>query len=74
VQARFSGSVATCADGDTQIPVMVRGSEVERKHPKTLPVRWSSRSGASPVVLAAIAKVEVASEPSVILRRDLVRT
>jgi multidrug efflux pump subunit AcrB len=76
LQARLSGSVATVLrDGDTLIPVMVRGSDAERQHPEDVgntPIY--PESGASPVVLSAVAKVELASEPSVIRRRDLVRT
>jgi multidrug efflux pump subunit AcrB len=74
--ARFTGiDVSVLRDGDTLVPVIVRGSEAERQRPEELgnsliyPI-----TGAAPVPLSAVATIAVASEPSVIRRRDLART
>lgn len=76
LQARYSGSVATILrDADTQIPVMVRGNDAERLNAEDIAgTLVFSASGSAPVALSAVARVEVASEPSVIRRRDLIRT
>jgi multidrug efflux pump subunit AcrB len=74
--ARFTGiDVSVLRDGDTLVPLIVRGSEAERGQPEDVantliyPV-----TGASPVPLSAVASISVGSEPSVIRRRDLSRT
>lgn len=74
--ARYTGiTVSTLHDGDTLVPLIVRGTEAERQHPEDLGNSLIyPASGAAPVPLSAVATVTVGSEPSVIRRRDLVRT
>jgi len=74
--ARFTGiAVSVLRDGDTPVPVVVRGTDRERRNAGDIadtlvyPV-----NGGSPVPLSAVAQVTIGSEPSVILRRDLART
>jgi multidrug efflux pump subunit AcrB len=74
--ARFTGiDVSVLRDGDTLVPVILRGSEAERHRPEDLAnTLVYPSSGAAPVPLSAVAEVSLASEPSVIRRRDLSRT
>lgn len=74
--ARFSGlAVSALRDGDTLVPLVVRGSAAERQRPEDVANSLIyPATGAAPVPLSAIATVSVASEPSVIRRRDLSRT
>jgi multidrug efflux pump subunit AcrB len=74
--ARYTGiAVSTLHDGDTLVPLIVRGTEAERQHPEDLGNSLiHPANGASAVPLSAVATVTVGSEPSVIRRRDLVRT
>ncbi|WP_018605794.1 efflux RND transporter permease subunit [Uliginosibacterium gangwonense] len=76
LQGRFSGIAASVLrDGDTLIPIMVRGSDTERKRPEDIASSLIHPSaGGVPVPLSAVAEVSVASEPSVIRRRNLIRT
>lgn len=74
--ARFTGvEVSVLRDGDTLIPMVVRGEERERQHPEDVAnTLVFPMTGAPPVPLSAIARVSMVSEPSVIRRRDLSRT
>ena len=74
--ARFTGiDVSVLRDGDTLVPVIVRGSEAERRRPEDLAnTLVYPTAGGAPVPLSAVAEVSLASEPSVIRRRDLSRT
>jgi multidrug efflux pump subunit AcrB len=74
--ARHTGiAVSALHDGDTLVPLIVRGSEAERAHPEDLGNSLIyPASGAAPVPLSAVASVAIGSEPSVIRRRDLQRT
>lgn len=74
--ARFSGlAVSALRDGDTLVPLVVRGTAAERQQPEDMANSLIyPATGAAPVPLSAIATVSVASEPSVIRRRDLSRT
>lgn len=76
LQGRFNGIAASVLrDGDTLIPIMVRGSDAERKRPEEIASSLIHPSaGGVPVPLSAVAEVTVASEPSVIRRRNLIRT
>ncbi|WCM23651.1 efflux RND transporter permease subunit [Paraburkholderia bryophila] len=74
--ARYTGvEVSVLRDGDTLVPLVVRGSDAERARPEDLAnTLIHPASGAAPVPLSALASVSLSSEPSAILRRDLVRT
>lgn len=74
--ARYTGlAVSALHDGDTLVPLIVRGTESERQHPEDLGNSLiHPANGATPVPLSAVATVSLGSEPSVIRRRDLVRT
>lgn len=74
--ARYTGvDVSVLRDGDTPVPLVVRGSDDERARPEDLAnTLVHPANGAAPVPLSALASVSLASEPSVIRRRDLVRT
>jgi multidrug efflux pump subunit AcrB len=74
--ARFTGiDVSVLRDGDTLVPLIVRGTETERTHPEDLAnTLVYPATGTAPVPLSAIARVSLGSEPSVIRRRDLSRT
>lgn len=74
--ARFSGlTVSALRDGDTLVPLVVRGSLAERQQPEDVANSLIyPATGAAPVPLSAVATVSVNSEPSVIRRRDLSRT
>jgi multidrug efflux pump subunit AcrB len=76
LNARYSGlGVSVLRDGDTQIPLVVRGDEAERKQPENLAnTLIHPLTGMAPVPLSAVAEVSVGAEPSVIHRRDLART
>ncbi|OEZ27412.1 efflux RND transporter permease subunit [Variovorax boronicumulans] len=74
--ARFTGvDVSVLRDGDTLVPLVVRGSDAERARPEDLVnTLIHPASGATPVPLSALASATVQSEPSTIRRRDLART
>jgi len=74
--ARLTGiGVTALHDGDTLVPVIVRGTEAEREHPEDVAnTLVYPATGASPVPLSAVASIRIGSEPSVIHRRDLART
>lgn len=74
--ARYTGvEVSVLRDGDTLVPLVVRGSDAERARPEDLAnTLIHPASGAAPVPLSALASVSLSSEPSAIRRRDLVRT
>lgn len=76
LSARFTGlTVSVLRDGDTLVPLVVRGTEGERSRPEDVPhTLIYPASGAAPVPLSAVASVSVSSEPSVVRRRDLSRT
>ncbi|MFP3243902.1 MAG: efflux RND transporter permease subunit [Paraburkholderia sp.] len=76
LQIRYSGvQEVEIHDGDTAVPVIVRGSESERRATENLGgTLIYPRSGGVPVTLAAVACVTLGSEPSTIQRRNLVRT
>ncbi|KAB8035783.1 efflux RND transporter permease subunit [Janthinobacterium aquaticum] len=72
---RYSGTdVSLLRDGDTAVPLVVRGSDAERARPDDLANTLVHANGAGQVPLSAVATVSVQSEPSVIRRRDLERT
>lgn len=73
---RYTGvDVSVLRDGDTLVPLIARGTEADRQRPEDLAntLVYPSAGGA-PVPLSAVANVKLVSEPSVIRRRDLVRT
>ncbi|MFE8646417.1 efflux RND transporter permease subunit [Sphingomonas sp. NCPPB 2930] len=72
----FTGvDVSVLRDGDTLVPLVVRGSQEERGHPEQLAnTLVYPSSGGTPVPLSALAQVALQSEPSVIKRRNLSRT
>jgi multidrug efflux pump subunit AcrB len=74
--ARYLGrDVSLLRDGDTLVPIIARGSDAERARPEDLGnTLVHSAAGAAPVPLSALATVTLASEPSVIRRRNLART
>ncbi|HCP3355814.1 acriflavin resistance protein [Acidovorax sp. HMWF018] len=73
--ARFSGvDVSMLRDGDTLVPVVVRGTAAQRQQTQDVANTLVYPAGATPVPLSAIARVSIGSEPSVIRRRDLSRT
>lgn len=73
---RYNGITASqLRDDDTAIPIVVRASDDERQRPGEIGATLiHPQAGGAPVPLAAIADVGVASEPSVVRRRDLIRT
>ncbi|MCK6422804.1 MAG: efflux RND transporter permease subunit [Aquabacterium sp.] len=75
LSARFSGvDVSMLRDGDTLVPVVVRGTPLQRQQTEDVANTLVYPAGATPVPLSAIARVSLASEPSVVRRRDLSRT
>ena len=76
LSTRYSGSVVSILrDNDTLVPMIMRGSEVERTRPEDLVnTLVYPMSGTVPVPLSAVATLSLGSEPSSIRRRDLVRT
>lgn len=74
--ARNSGVEASVMrDHDTLVPLVIRGSSVERARPEDLVnTLIYPAAGGGPVALSAVAKVRLDSEPSAIQRRNLVRT
>jgi multidrug efflux pump subunit AcrB len=73
--ARFSGvDVSMLRDGDTLVPVVVRGTAAQRQQTQDVANTLVYPAGATPVPLSAVARVSIGSEPSVIRRRDLSRT
>lgn len=74
--ARYQGTaVSALRDGDTLVPLVVRGSDTERTRPEQLAQTLVyPGAGGAPFPLAALASVTLGAEPSVIRRRDLVRT
>ncbi|WP_234267093.1 efflux RND transporter permease subunit [Hydrogenophaga sp. NFH-34] len=73
--ARFSGvDVSMLRDGDTLVPVVVRGTPLQRQQTEDVANTLVYPVGSTPVPLSAIARVSLASEPSVVRRRDLSRT
>lgn len=74
--ARFTGiDVSMLRDGDTLVPLVVRGSQAERQRPEdVVNTLIYPATGAAPVPLSAVARVSLGSEPSVLRRRDLART
>ncbi|MYN44776.1 MMPL family transporter [Pseudoduganella sp. FT93W] len=73
---RNSGTeVSVLRDGDTLIPLIVRGSQVERSRPDDMANTLIQPSaGGTPVPLSAVATLSLGSEPSTIRRRNLERT
>jgi multidrug efflux pump len=76
LEGRFIGiSASVLRDGDTLIPIVIRASDVERQHPEDIASTLvHPAAGGTPIPLSAVAQVSVASEPSVIQRRNLIRT
>lgn len=73
--ARFSGvDVSMLRDGDTLVPVVVRGTPLQRQQTEDVANTLVYPAGGTPVPLSAIARVSLGSEPSVVRRRDLSRT
>ena len=74
--ARFSGiDASVLRDGDTLVPVVVRGTPLQRQRTEDVAnTLVYTGASATPVPLSAIARVSLGSEPSVIRRRDLSRT
>lgn len=71
---RYSGqTVSFLRDGDTQVPIIVRGSDSERINPEDLANTPVFTANGSSVPLSAIASMEVVSEPSSIARRNMSR-
>ena len=73
---RYIGqSISVIRDGDTSVPIVMRGTSNDRR--STADVGSTTiypASGGQPVSLAQVADVTLASEPSVIQRRNLIRT
>lgn len=68
-------AVSLMRDGDTLVPLVVRGSKAERARPDDLAnTMVYPAAGGVPVPLSAVATVTLDSEPSTIRRRNLVRT
>jgi multidrug efflux pump len=74
--ARYTGvDMSVLRDGDTLVPLVARGTDAERAHPEDIgSTLVHTMTGAAPVPLSAVATISLASEPSVIRRRDLART
>jgi len=74
--ARYTGvDVSVLRDGDTLVPIIVRGNDTERGSPEDLAnTLIHPLTGASAVPLSAVATISLGAEPSVIRRRDLART
>lgn len=71
---RYSGqTVSILRDGDTQVPIIVRGNDSERTNPEDLANTPIFTANGSSVPLSAIANMEVVSEPSSITRRNMSR-
>lgn len=73
---RNSGvEVSVLRDGDTLVPLVIRGSMAERAHPEDLAnALVQPANGGAPVPLSAVATLSLGSEPSTIRRRNLERT
>ncbi|OXJ25478.1 acriflavin resistance protein [Burkholderia sp. HI2714] len=73
---RYTGvNVSVLRDGDTLVPLVVRGAEAERARPEDLAnTLIHPAAGGAPVPLSAVATVTLNTEPSTIRRRDLMRT
>lgn len=76
LSARYTGmDVSVLRDGDTPVPLVVRGSDAERARSQDLAnTLIHPGNGLGPVPLSALATVSLGSEPSVVRRRDLERT
>jgi multidrug efflux pump subunit AcrB len=77
LQLRYSGyQAASIDDGGTAVPIVVRGSALDRAsdaEPGDTPVYPSSQPG-EPVALNAVASITLDSEPGVLQRRNLSRS
>ena len=73
---RYTGvNVSVLRDGDTLVPLVVRGAQAERTRPEDLAnTLIHPAAGGAPVPLSAVATVTLNTEPSTIRRRDLMRT
>lgn len=73
---RYLGqSVSVIRDGDTMVPIVMRGDASERRSTSDVGATLIyPATGGQPVALAQVADVTLASEPSVIQRRNLIRT
>ncbi|RFA27771.1 acriflavin resistance protein [Alkalilimnicola ehrlichii] len=73
---RYSGlDVSVLRDGDTLVPLIIRGSDGERGRPEDLAnTLLYPLDGGAAVPLSAVATVALDSEPSAIHRRNLERT
>ncbi|MYM93206.1 efflux RND transporter permease subunit [Duganella vulcania] len=73
---RNSGAaVSVLRDGDTLVPLVVRGSQAERITPEDMAQTLvQPASGGAAVPLSAVASVSLGTEPSTIRRRNLERT
>ncbi|RQR51301.1 AcrB/AcrD/AcrF family protein [Burkholderia sp. Bp9140] len=76
LQFRYSGSnVSVLRDDGATVPVILRGDSSERNSANTpADTMVYPASGAAPLPLSSVAAVRPDSEPSVIVRRNLVRT
>lgn len=76
LSARYTGvAVSVLRDGDTLVPLVMRGSAAERARPEDLVnTLVQPAAGGTAVPLSAVATVDLAFEPSSIQRRNLVRT
>jgi multidrug efflux pump subunit AcrB len=73
---RNSGTdVSVLRDGDTLVPLVVRGGSAERQRPEELAnTLIQNAADGTPVPLSAVAQIRLGSEPSTIRRRNLERT
>ncbi|MFZ4529654.1 MAG: efflux RND transporter permease subunit [Undibacterium curvum] len=73
---RNSGiDVSVLRDGDVLVPMVVRGSAIERAHPEDLSnTLIHPATGGAAVPLSAVASVSLGTEASTIRRRNLERT
>lgn len=76
LDVRYSGrSISVIRDGDTSVPIVLRSIVSERRSTADVGATLIYPSNGGPAVtLAQVADVSLASEPSVIQRRNLIRT
>ncbi len=76
LDVRYSGrSISVIRDGDTSVPIVLRSIVSERRSTADVGATLIYPTNGGPAVtLAQVADVSLASEPSVIQRRNLIRT
>ena len=75
LDVRYSGrSISVIRDGDTSVPIVLRSIKRASQHGRRGATLIYPTNGGPAVTLAQVADVSLASEPSVIQRRNLIRT